>query len=777
MAKLFHSLSSKVIALFLALTSLSIMLLALVAFFSSNSVFQDQTSSSMDSILTFRSDMLHDSLVQLENQAGSIARIEALQMAMVSFKSGWKSIEKTSGSATKELVSEFITKNPNAEGEREKLLKPEGPSGFYYSTHETTQPIVEGYLKETRFSDLLMVDNDGNVVYSYKKGEIFAQNLLSDAWAKRGAGLAYRHGVDNAAKQANDIAPAGFSGLVVDAGSEASSVYFSVPIIKMDAVKGYILFQVSKDAISTILAKGNVTGSSHRSFVADAAGNVIGLNDQGDLVAVDPAGFAFVKTAMAKQGMGVEDLTQANGGAMRAYTHAMTSNGESYLVIETVLLDELNAGSGEIALVLVAVGLGILLFFGIATGFLARRMFAPLAVLAVTTRTVAEGKLDIAVGGQNRKDEIGTVAKALEQFRLSLSEQRNLEQQHRQSREQAEADRAAHMRQRETEASSLQSVVVALGDGLTNLVNGNLAYRITALFPDDLEPLRQNFNEALASLSDTMAAIGQNSVAVRDGSDQMRGNAAHLAERTGEQAKAISQTNQSIGGIANSVQEQIKLAEKAGEIARRALSGTQVSGHIMRETISAMETIQGSSREINQIISVIEEIAFQTNLLALNAGVEAARAGESGKGFAVVAQEVRELASRSSKAAKEISGILQKSTAEVESGVALVTKAGRSLEEVDQHVTGMNDQISEIMSSTREEAKVLQDVSVAVSRLDRMTVENGSLVEETTQAIYRVAEGAEEMDHRLGHFVIGDVARQSPAMDAARRQAPMRRAG
>jgi methyl-accepting chemotaxis protein len=243
-------------------------------------------------------------------------------------------------------------------------------------------------------------------------------------------------------------------------------------------------------------------------------------------------------------------------------------------------------------------------------------------------------------------------------------------------------------------------------------------------------------------------------MAVRAGSEEMRTGADELAGRTERQAGSITETASAISAITEAVRIQIERAEQAGRIARDAKKETNGSSQIMRETIAAMEAIQSSSREINTIISVIDEIAFQTNLLALNAGVEAARAGESGKGFAVVAMEVRELAQRSSSAAKQISSLLQKSTHEVETGVSLVEKAGLALTGIGGHVEAINGQIHEIMESTREEADTLRQINAAVAELDSMTQQNAAMVEESTAAIHRLATEAFEMDRQLGNFTL-----------------------
>ncbi len=164
MHKTRHSLAFKVTAIFLLLTVVSVGVLNVTAYIGSSGIFQSEKLQSMKGVLTFRGDMLRDQLAQMEGQAVSIARIESLQMAITSFRSGWKTIEKNSGNAGKELIDVFITKNTNAD--RAALVKPEGPSGFYYSTHEKAQPEVAGYLKGSAFSDLMIADMDGNIIYS-----------------------------------------------------------------------------------------------------------------------------------------------------------------------------------------------------------------------------------------------------------------------------------------------------------------------------------------------------------------------------------------------------------------------------------------------------------------------------------------------------------------------------------------------------------------------------------------------------------------------------------
>ncbi len=746
-----HSLSFKVIAVFLVLTFITVALLNIFAYRSSSQLFGEQTEKAMASTLTFRGDLLTEKLHALENQAASIAKIETLQQSLTGLKSGWNTITKSSGDAKAELQQIFVKENPFQAGEREKLIKPEGPSGFYYSTHETTQTQVAAYLDGTSFSDMLIADQNGNVVYSYKKGPAFAENLKDGSFAATGLGKVYQQSVDAAAKAVDDVVGVNFSGLSVGADAAYPDIYFAVPLVKLGSFKGSLMFQVKADVFVDLLSKGMVPGSSQTAAIVSAEGAGIALDAAGKLT--------DVRADFSASGDGISVTSgERPDGAAVIYGRRVSFGDQSFVVTESLTEAELQAGSIRIATILVITGLVALGVLAAATWIFTRRLFAPLERLVIFTGAVADGQIDQPVENQERRDEIGSMARALERFRQALIEQQRQSAERREERARAEEERRQRMEERDQEAKTLQEVVETLDTGLDRLAAGDLAFRIERRFPADLEGLRSNFNKAIETLSATLGGIGGNSVAVREGSEEMRAGADQLAERTERQAAAISQAAGAIQEITSAVKTQIARAEEAERIARAAKDDTAMSGLIMRDTIAAMEAIQGSSQEINKIVSVIDEIAFQTNLLALNAGVEAARAGESGKGFAVVAQEVRELAQRSSNAAKEIANLLSKSRGEVDHGVKLVEKAGNALDGIGSHVLSINSHIGEIMESTREEAQTLVDINASVNQLDTMTQQNAAMVEETTAAIHRLAGEAAEMDQRLGLFNLGTVA-------------------
>jgi methyl-accepting chemotaxis protein len=750
----FHSLQFKLIGLVVALIVVSEGILSVLAYTSSAAIFEDQAASQMRSVLAFRSDALTSQLHQIEGQAASIARIETLQQAMVGLKSGWKALDKPVGAARTELQAAFVAGNPHPPAERFRLVKPETGNGYYYSVHEAMQIQAAGIIDKSPFADLMVADDKGNIVYSYLKTEAFGENMSTVEWTGSGLGKAFLATARAIADAKDDTVPAVFSGLVMNERTGQSDIYFAVPIVNLGQHRGTMIFRLRDKVIADILTKAVDAGSAERAELVTPDGSVI-VAAEGRLSAVAGPSYDFARQSLSRPAAGavmqVVDFERPDGPA-RSFALPVVISGETYLVSESLPLSELKAGSLRIAGILALMGVGVLLATALAAAFLLRRLLAPLGHLATLTGIVSEGQVDMAIGHQERRDEIGSMSRALERFRLSLMSQAVMREQADLSAAEVERQRLERLAEREAEARSLEGVVAALGQALNRLSEGDLASEIRTPFPAGLDALRVNFNASIRNLADTLKAIGVNSNAVRDSSDAMSGNADQLASRTEMQANSISAAAQAIDAITRSIRQQTARAEEAECKAREATDGTRASGAIMREAMGAMEAIQSSSRQINQIISVIDEIAFQTNLLALNAGVEAARAGDSGRGFAVVAQEVRELAQRSAQAAREITGLLAKSTVEVESGVGLVLKAGEALSGIEAHVAAINGQITSIKDSTFEEAENLREINETVNKLEAMTQQNAAMVEETTAAIHQLASEAGEMDNRINRF-------------------------
>lgn len=291
--------------------------------------------------------------------------------------------------------------------------------------------------------------------------------------------------------------------------------------------------------------------------------------------------------------------------------------------------------------------------------------------------------------------------------------------------------------------------------GLTALADGDLTARIERPLIPSLDRLRLDFNNSLDKLQAAMATVGENTNAIAAGSKEIQAASDSLAKRTEQQAAAVEETAAALEEITQTVTDSAKRADEAGSLVARTKAGAEKSGEVVKSAIAAMGQIESSSREISNIIGVIDDIAFQTNLLALNAGVEAARAGEAGKGFAVVAQEVRELAQRSANAAKEIKALITTSGEQVRNGVSLVGQTGKALEQIVSEVQDINNNVIAIVEASREQATGLQEINKAVNAMDQNTQQNAAMVEETTAASHSLARESDTLRNLLAQFRFG----------------------
>jgi methyl-accepting chemotaxis protein len=309
--------------------------------------------------------------------------------------------------------------------------------------------------------------------------------------------------------------------------------------------------------------------------------------------------------------------------------------------------------------------------------------------------------------------------------------------------------------------------VDGLANGLRHLSDGDMTYRIDQVFAGQLDQLKVNFNESMAKLHMVLRLVGENAYAIDAGAGEIRSAADDLSKRTEQQASSVEQTAAALEEVTTAVKDAALRASEAGELVARTKAGAETSGTIVQDAVSAMEEIETSSREISNIIGVIDDIAFQTNLLALNAGVEAARAGEAGKGFAVVAQEVRELAQRSANAAKEIKALITKSGDQVRQGVELVGETGRRLATIVSEVQGINGNVSAIATTSREQSTGLNEINVAVNQMDQGTQKNAAMVEQTTAATHSLAREAAALIELLSQFRLGEGQDEAGAMHVA----------
>jgi methyl-accepting chemotaxis protein len=293
----------------------------------------------------------------------------------------------------------------------------------------------------------------------------------------------------------------------------------------------------------------------------------------------------------------------------------------------------------------------------------------------------------------------------------------------------------------------------AISDSISD---GDLITHQDALRHDDIGELRKSLRMIKIRLAVVINSIRSGAHSVAEAADQVAQGNTNLSQRTQEQASSLEEIASTMEEMTETVAQNAEHASEASELVGNVNESAKKSLVIVSSTIGAMATIEQASKQIGDIIGVIENIAFQTNLLALNAAVEAARAGEQGRGFAVVASEVRELAGRSAKAAKEIKELVDDSVSKVETGSDLIEETGVALSEISNSLENVTVLASEIAAASQEQSEGIAQVNKAISQMDEMTQSNASLVEEAAAASEAMGAQAEELTSLVSYFRLNE---------------------
>jgi methyl-accepting chemotaxis protein len=412
------------------------------------------------------------------------------------------------------------------------------------------------------------------------------------------------------------------------------------------------------------------------------------------------------------------------------------------------------SSSSSIDLIATILGITTIVAIGMML-LLSTNVISPLTRITATMRRIAGSETGVAIPGLGRKDEIGAIAAALQIFQDNSLARAALEAEAIDARETVERERLEAEAARAALSREQQSVLDGMAASLASLADSDLTIRFERDVTSAYEVLKRDFNAAMATLQKTMLDISENTRGVRSGAGEIAQSSDDLSRRTEQQAASLEQTAAALDQITATVRNTAESAGEARTVVAAARDDAERSSGVARETVAAMTVIETSSRQIGNIIGVIDEISFQTNLLALNAGVEAARAGDAGRGFAVVATEVRSLAQRSADAAKEIKVLILASGQQVESGVKLVAETGAALRRIVEQFNRLNGLVNDIAASAVEQATGLSQVNTAVNQMDQVTQQNAAMVQQTTAASHTLAAEAENLSRLIGQFSIG----------------------
>ncbi len=300
----------------------------------------------------------------------------------------------------------------------------------------------------------------------------------------------------------------------------------------------------------------------------------------------------------------------------------------------------------------------------------------------------------------------------------------------------------------------VQGVFSDVAEVMEAMSQGDLTRKITQEYSGSYGEVKDHINATTEQLQTIVRQIRESAEFIRNASEEISAGNNNLSQRAETQASTLEQTASSMEQLTSTVKNNADNAQQANQLAQTARQTAEKGGHVVQEAVAAMDEISHSSKQIADIIGVIDEIAFQTNLLALNASVEAARAGEQGRGFAVVATEVRNLAQRSASAAKEIKDLISDSVHKVSTGEELVSRSGETLSEIMEGVKKVGDIISDIASASQEQSVGIEEVNRAVTQMDEITQQNAALAEQASAASESSLQKATEMNRMVNFFKI-----------------------
>ncbi|MCK5876549.1 MAG: nitrate- and nitrite sensing domain-containing protein [Candidatus Marithrix sp.] len=300
-----------------------------------------------------------------------------------------------------------------------------------------------------------------------------------------------------------------------------------------------------------------------------------------------------------------------------------------------------------------------------------------------------------------------------------------------------------------------QSVIEDLMHLISALAEGDLTQKIEHDYVGAFDQLKNDMNTTVTKLTEIITAMLQTAKMVNGVAERISKSNLSLSKRTEAQASSLEETAASIQQITATMQQNANHTIMASELAEKAKERAKNGGQVINSTIQSMVEINKSSKKISDIIGVIDEIAFQTNLLSLNAAVEAAHAGEQGRGFAVVATEVRNLAQRSAKAAKEIKTLIRDSAIKVEEGTRLVNQSGETLHKIVSSSEKVSDIISDIAAATKEQSSGIHQINMSIAQMDDMTQQNAALAGEASSTGNLMKEQAHKLEGQVAFFYVG----------------------
>nr|WP_233280854.1 methyl-accepting chemotaxis protein [Devosia oryziradicis] len=759
--------------------------LALAGYFTSNAIVTIQAEQRLSAAAANARSMLEAYLNEVAEDLTLFAGRAEIAADIDLFSGAMRSLAGQ-GDPTELLQDAYITQNPNPAGQK-LLLDTSDKLPVYDLHHRALHADFRDLLEKRGYYDIFLFDTDFNNVYTVFKEADFATNFAEGGgpWADTDLGKVVRSAMAGEEGQVflSDFAPYGPS-----AGAPAS--FIATPVFDQGFLIGVLAFQMPTALIGDVLVRTQGLGASGETYLVGQDGlvrNDSAKTEGNDVMTLALQGDAVTAALAGESGLGT--LIHHDGAAFVAASEPLTFGGVDWAVVALESQADIAAPSTGLRNSLLIIGLVLLALAAASSLAIARTITRPISRLTGAMAGIAGDRLDIAVPGLDRADELGAMAEAVEVFRsnglkmrdlraaeLDMSDERaaqvsviqGLQQEISAvvgaaidgdfSRRVGTDQQDPELRQLALDVNDLLATVdrglAETGSVLAALARADLTRRMNGDYRGAFARLKSDTNGVAEQLGDIITQLRSTSGSLKTATGEILTGANDLSERTTRQAATIEETSAAIEQLSRTVVDNAAQAEQASREVRAVSDQAEASGEVMGQATGAMERITASSGKISNIIGLIDDIAFQTNLLALNASVEAARAGDAGKGFAVVAVEVRRLAQSAASASADVKALIEQSAAEVQGGTRLVASAAERLTMVQDAIRANAALLDGIARASREQAGAIDEVNVAVRQLDEMTQHNAALVEETNAAIEQTEAQAHELDRVIGVFTL-----------------------
>ncbi|MBU2550611.1 MAG: HAMP domain-containing protein [Proteobacteria bacterium] len=579
------------------------------------------------------------------------------------------------------------------------------------------------YIEKYGYTDLYLIHPGGRVFYSVAHGPDYGTNMVNGEYAESGLGKLVRQIVETRA-----YAVADFSPYAPREGAPAS--FTASPVMSGEKVELVVALQLSLDSINAIMQQREGMGATGETYLVGPdklmrSDSFLDKTNRSVKASFANPSKGQVDTGASKAALagrtGSGLITDYNGSPVLSAYAPVKFGDVTWALIAAI--DESEAFAAVktiqwITAVVAIIGLaGIILVALLMT----RAITRPVGRAVKLANAIKEGDLSHRLNMESR-DEIGLMAQALDNMADGLDDKARLAEQ------------------------------IASGDLTAEVV-----------LASDKDVLGQALQTMVGSLNQVLGEVNTAAMQVAAGTGEVSDASQSLSQGATEQAASLEEISSSVTELASQTKANAENAHQASQLAAGAREQAERGNNQMQEMIASMQEINVSSREIAKIIKAIDDIAFQTNLLALNAAVEAARAGKHGKGFAVVAQEVRNLASRSAKAAQETSALIEGAVKSVESGMEIVNRTASALGEIVDGATKVADLVGEIAAASNEQAEGISQINQGLSQVDQVTQQNTASAEETASASEELSGQALQLrelvsrftlnvEHRTGHY-------------------------